>query len=295
MKAIILHLFFVLILLVSPVCAQIEITAEPLGTSFKEFIQPGKVSNLTVDVSTTGDAIQRIAVDLDTGTAVNFTLTYGSGQTVSGWMEYENDGFYTQHSEVAIDTDIQGYSYVGIQEIGRADIVGYAKNWTSASEYDTGFVVYDSVFGYSDRRIMAFYPIAGISDSVIYKFEITSTKPCGIVWITDTRGNVGKAAGTTIFDVGNEWVQFALSMGSLLLGIVTALAYWLKFIFIDNIVMEIALYLSISMAYSACTAKNIFQFFRKFFKDQRAFFTFLLELVMMLVNLVATFRGIFRI
>jgi hypothetical protein len=255
----------------------------------------GKVSNLLIDVSAKGDAVQRIAVDIGTGTAVNFTLTYGNGATVSGWMEYTNDGFFRQHSEVAIDTDIQGYDYIGLQEIGRIDIVGYARNWTSNTEYTTGFIVYDSVFGISERRAMAYYPVPSISDNVIYKFELTSTKPVAVAYYTNTRENVAKAAATTLLEVINEWVQLAISLAFFVKDTAIALFFWLKFFFWDNLGMTVALYISISMAYAANTSKDIFRFIGKFFNDQKKLFEFVLSLWTTLVNIIATFRGIFRI
>jgi len=293
-KSLLLAFVLVLGMIVSPVCALgYEITAEPLGGQIN--LVEGKVSNLLIDVSAKGDAVQRIAVDIGTGTAVNFTLTYGNGATVSGWMEYTNDGFFRQHSEVAIDTDIQGYDYIGLQEIGRIDIVGYARNWTSNTEYTTGFIVYDSVFGISERRAMAYYPVPSISDNVIYKFELTSTKPVAVAYYTNTRENVAKAAATTLLEVINEWVQLAISLAFFVKDTAIALFFWLKFFFWDNLGMTVALYISISMAYAANTSKDIFRFIGKFFNDQKKLFEFVLSLWTTLVNIIATFRGIFRI
>ena len=292
-KSLLLAFVLVLGMIVSPVCALgYEITAEPLGGQIN--LVEGKVSNLLIDVSAKGDAVQRIAVDIGTGTAVNFTLTYGNGATVSGWMEYTNDGFFRQHSEVAIDTDIQGYDYIGLQEIGRIDIVGYARNWTSNTEYTTGFIVYDSVFGISERRAMAYYPVPSISDNVIYKFELTSTKPVAVAYYTNTRENVAKAAATTLLEVINEWVQLAISLAFFVKDTAIALFFWLKFFFWDNLGMTVALYISISMAYAANTSKDIFRFIGKFFNDQKKLFEFVLSLWTTLVNIIATFRGIFR-
>lgn len=293
-KSLLLAFVLVLGMIVSPVCALgYEITAEPLGGQIH--LVEGKVSNLSIDVSAKGDAVQRIAVDVGTGTTVNFTLWYGNGATVSGWMEYTNDGFFQQHSEVAIDTDIQGYDYIGLQEIGRIDIVGYARNWTSNTEYTTGFIVYDSVFGISERRVMAYYPVPSISDNVIYKFELTSTKPVAVAYYTNTRENVAKAAATTLLEVINEWVQLAISLAFFVKDTAIALFFWLKFFFWDNLGMTVALYISISMAYAANTSKDIFRFIGKFFNDQKKLFEFVLSLWTTLVNIIATFRGIFRI
>jgi hypothetical protein len=276
-KAILLALLLVLGMIVSPVSALgYEITAEPLGGVLNPVA--GKISNLTIDVSPTGDAVQRIAVDVGTGTTVNFTLWYGNGATVTGWMVYTNDGFFQQHSEVAIDSDISGYNYIGLQEIGRIDIVGYARNWTSNTQYTTGFIVYDSVFGVSERRAMAYYPVAALSDNVIYKFQLTSSKPVAVAYYTNTRENVGKASTLTPIEAGNEWISLALKYSGSVLAFIAGVFWILKFFFIDNLLLIIALWISVSMAYAAISSANIFIFYKKFFGLQRALVDFIITL-----------------
>jgi hypothetical protein len=286
-KAILLSLLLVLGMIVSPVSALgYQITAEPLGGNIN--LVQGKVSNLSIDVSQKGDAVQRISVDIATGTIVNYTLTYGSGSTVSGWMEYRNStdcadllGFYDgfcQYSGVAIDTDIQGYSYRGYQEIGRIDIIGYARNWTSDSEYTTGFIIYDSVFGISERKAMAYYPVSEVSDNVIYKFELSTNKPVAVAYYTNTKENVGKASTLTPIEAGNEWISLALKYAGSAVAFIAALFWIIKFFFIDNLLLIIALWLSVSMAYSAITSPNIWGFYKKFFGTQKALLDFVVSL-----------------
>ena len=294
-------IFLALLMIVSPVLALgYQITAEPLGGVLT--LVPGKVSNLSIDVSQKGDAIQRLTIDIPTNTVLNFTLWYGNGTTVSGWMAYRNstdcDDWYPytnfcQYSGVSIGGDDKGYSYRGYQEIGRIDIVGYARNWTSDTGYTTGFMVYDALrFSTKD---MSYYPVSSISDNVIYKFELTSTKPVAVAYYTNTRENVAKAAATTLLEVINEWVQLAISLAFFVKDTAIALFFWLKFFFWDNLGMTVALYISISMAYAANTSKDIFRFIGKFFNDQKKLFEFVLSLWTTLVNIIATFRGIFRI
>ena len=291
-KAILLALLVLVGMIVSPVCALgYEITAEPLGGVIH--LVPGRPTNLSVDVSPQGDAIQRITIDIPTGTVLNFTLWYGNSSTVDGWMEYTNDGFFTQHSEVAIGGDIQGYSYWGIQEMGRIDIIGYARNWTSETEYTSGIMVYDALR--ISTQYLAYHPVSGLTSIAIYKFEFTSTKPVVVNYYTNTRANVEKAARTTLFEAINEWVQFAIQIASFIMDTAIALFYWLKFFFWDNLGMTVALYISITMAYSANTAKDIFTFFRKFFNDQKKLFEFILSLWTTLINLIAQFRSIFHL
>jgi hypothetical protein len=274
-KAILLALLLVLGMIVSPVSALgYQITAEPLGGVMN--LVPGRPTNLSIDVSAKGDAIQRITMDIPTGTVLNFTLFYGNANTVSGWMVYTNDGFFTQYSEVAIGGDAQGYSYWGIEEAGRIDIIGYARNYTTETEYTSGIMVYDALRVWTDH--MAYYPVSGSSLIAIYKFEYTSTRPVVVNYYTNTRANVEKAARTTLLGAGSEWIALAQKYAGSTVAFIVGLFWILKFFFIDNLLLVIALWISVSMAYSAITSPNIWGFYKKFFKTQKALLDFILFL-----------------
>jgi hypothetical protein len=49
------------------------------------------------------------------------------------------------------------------------------------------------------------------------------------------------------------------------------------------------------MAYSAISTRNIFQFYQKFFRLQRALLDFIVQMWNYLVQIISSFRGIFRI
>jgi len=274
-KAILLALLLVLGMIVSPVSALgYQITAEPLGGVMN--LVPGRPTNLSIDVSAKGDAIQRITMDIPTGTVLNFTLFYGNASTVSGWMVYTNDGFFTQYSEVAIGGDAQGYSYWGFEEAGRIDIIGYARNYTTETNYTSGIMVYDALRVWTDH--MAYYPVSGSSLIAIYKFEYTSTRPVVVNYYTNTRANVEKAARTTLLGAGSEWIALAQKYAGSTVAFIVGLFWILKFFFIDNLLLVIALWISVSMAYSAITSPNIWGFYKKFFKTQKALLDFILFL-----------------
>jgi len=283
---------FLLILLAVPVSASYEITAEPFGT---ELVHWDQVSSITYDASPEGKAIQRLSFDVPTGTTINYTLWYGNGATVSGWMEYHNVGSYQQHTEVAIGGTASGYEYTGLQEIGRIDIVGYAKNKTGEDSYENGLIIYDSVFGISDMKAVVFYPISSSTVSTVYKVSWTSNNPVYANAYVNTREAVTEAASKSVLDVISEWVTFAVGMAVTVKDVAISAFYWIKFFFFDNLGMTVALYISISLAYSACTARNVFQFFRNFINFQRKLFEFILSLWHLLISIVETFRSIFRV
>ncbi len=290
-----LALLILTCMIVSPVFAKYTITGEPLGGD--AHLSEGKITDLVIDASVDGNAVQRISVDLSTGSVINFTLWYGSGSSVSGWMVYANDGFFTQHTEVALNKVVSGYDYTGLQEIGKVDIVGYARNETSSGVYDTGFIVYDTTFGLTDlNRGVVFYPVPSITDNVIYKFELHSTRPVNVFWYTNTRANVGRSVGHDLIQTAQDWINFALELASFLKDTVVSIFTWIKFFFWDNLLMTLALYLTLTMVFAARASRgNPAIFLRRWFKDQVGFFNFIIGLWRVLVEIIGTFRGIFRI
>ena len=288
-KPLFLAILIVLGMIVSPVCALgYTITAEPIGVTLWEM---GRLTNLTYDVSSKGDAIQRVSIDIPTGTTVNFTLWYGSGSTVSGWMVYRNSTdcadlifFYDafcQYSAVSIGGDDQGYTYRGIEEMGRVDIIGYARNYITNTNYTTGFIVYDSVLGISEREIMSYYPVSNVSGNVIYKIQLNMNNPSDVWVYQNSRDKVAAAAGLTPGEAGNDWVAIALKYAGSAVGFIAGLFWILKFFFIDNLLLIIAIWISVTMAVSAVTTpmrKMPWGFFEKFFRYQRALLDFIVSL-----------------
>ncbi|MCJ7697476.1 MAG: hypothetical protein MUO73_04000 [Thermoplasmata archaeon] len=291
-KVILLALLLLAGMIVSPVCARYEISPQPLSGDM--ITTPDKVTDLTVDVSIEGKAFHKITVDLGTGTSVNFTLWYGNGDTVSGWMVYTNDGFFQQHSETAIGTDVSTFDYVGLQEIGRIDVVGYARNYTTDTEYTSGFIVYDTVYGLTQFNAMAYYHVGvNVSDNVIYKFQLTSNQPVSVTYYSDTRSNVGNWANTTPGGIVSGWLALATQYATAIYDFIAGVFWILKFFFIDNLLLIIALWVSVSMAYSAISSRDVFQFYTKFFRIQRALLDFIVSLWQTLVSIIHQMVQIF--
>ena len=138
-------------------------------------------------------------------------------------------------------------------------------------------------------------PVDQITANLIYRIDISCDVPFTVDFYFGKAADVAGALNKSLIDLAWEWINLAISMMVFVKDTAIALFYWLKFFFWDNLGMSIALYISISMAYSANTSKDIFKFIGKFFNDQRKLFEFMLSLWTTLVNLIATFRGIFRL
>lgn len=281
-------------LLILPASA-IVITAEPIGGNLQVISASGETS-YEYDASQEGRGIQRIGLDVPTGTQVDFTLTYGDGSTVTGSYHYYNDGFYRQTSDIKLGGASSIYTYTGLEQIGRVYITGYAKNETSPDVWQSGFVIYGSTAGLSTiTNDYVFYPITG--DPVIYKFQMTSNNPVtGIAIYTNPRDEVAAAASKSFLDLINEFVELATQMAETIAGVITSGFRWLKFFFIDNLGMTVSLYIAGSLAIAARTSRgNPIRVLKQFFKDQKALFTFIIDMWGRIVRLLADIRGIFGI
>ena len=285
------------LLAVSPALAEIEYTAEISALS--ESFVVDNVQTYSYDSTEEGKGIQRINIDLPTGSIVNFTLTYGDGSTVSGWAVYTNTGFYTQYTEVALGGIVSGYTaHVRPEEIGTVDIVGYAKNKTSDTTYQRGFIIYDSLYGVKGTEtVTAFYPISGGNDGVIYKFDMTSNKRINSVKIyTADRDALGETVSKSAVDTVADWIAAAVQMAGTILELGLSAFYWGKFFLWDNIGMTVALYIALTgfMAFQKARY-DILKGIQIFFGYQRSLFQFVLGIWESFVNILATFRGIFRV
>lgn len=290
------RIFAVLVLLIAlalPVSA-VVVTAEPIGTTLETLTEKG-ITVFSYDASPEGNAIQRMGIDVPTGTTVSYTLTYGSGSTASGTLHYYNDGFFQQTSDISLEGESSSYTYVGLQEIGRFYVSGYGRNETTPGVWEKGFLVFGSTAGISTiSNDFVFLPVSG--DPVIYKIDITSNNPVDVAIYYAPRADVAAAAEKSFLDVVNEWVQFATGIATTIYDVVTSAFRWIKFFFIDNLGMTISLYIAGSLAIAARRSRgNPITVLRQFFRDQKNLFEFIMSLWERLVNIVATFRGIFRI
>jgi hypothetical protein len=298
-KALLLAVVLVLGMIVSPVCAaQYTTTGEfAVDTSRESFTN---VYNISYNAMETGDRINLIQFSVDTGQYVNFTLYYGAGSTVSGSAENHLTGVSlclgvvpcaVTESTIILNGVSKTYSYGDAQPLFDFNFAGYARDDTN----QTGFLAYGSGYGSFDNDLAVFYPVPNIAVNTIYRVDLSGPQTFSVYIDHGKAADISAAASKSALDNIGEWVQLAISIGVFVYGTSIALFYWLKFFFWDNLGMTVALYISISMAYAANTSKDVFKFFGKFLNDQKKMFEFMLSLWTILVNLIATFRGIFRI
>lgn len=297
-KAILLAVVLVLGAIVSPVSAVYTTTGDfAVNTDRQVFTN---VYNVSYNVAGLNHRINLIQFSVDTGQYVNFTLFYGANLIVVGSAENHLTGVgiciglvpcpITQ-STITLNGVSKSYSYGDAQPFFDYNMAGYARDGGNV----TGFLVYSPSYGTFDNDLAVFYPVSNIASNLIYRIDISGPQTFTISIDHGASADVAANVNKSWLDVMWEWLNLAISLTLFVKDTAISLFYWLKFFFWDNLSMTVALYISISMAYSANTAKDIFTFLKKFFNDQKKLFEFILSLWTTLVNLIAQFRSIFHL
>ena len=73
----------------------------------------------------------------------------------------------------------------------------------------------------------------------------------------------------------NDLIGLLTAYTSTVVTIFLSLIYWLKFLFVDHLIITVVLYLTGTMAVAANTSRDIFKFFKTWFKQQVALFNFI--------------------
>lgn len=294
-----LILISIMLLLIVPAMAEVvEITAEPLGGTINS--APSGQTNYIIDVSgLQRNAIQRISVDIPSDTTVDYTVWYGNGSTLTGQLIYEPTStgciappfvpllptLGCQRSYVSIGSGSSEVTYFGSAAIGRIDIVGYGREMTDPENPVYGYIVYDTTAGiHVNGDAMAFTPV---SSGVIYKFQLTSTKPLtGVAYYTNTRENVQKAAKTSLVDTLLEFATLLNQTKDSVLEVFWFFYYLAEFLW-DNLTLIIVLYFSLTGAMAIYKSNNsIFKAIQTWLKYQKALLDFILGLWDTLIGIV---------
>ena len=286
MKSHYLILIVVVALLVVPTSAKYTFTGSV--QPWTRVIDVGSVVDSTMDVSTKGDGIQEIKLVIGTGTTVSFTLWLGNGTQVSGTMVYEpsttgcDTTDYCQKTEMTIGSSVYTRYYKGIEQFGRIDIAGYARD-ESTTPPTYGILVYDSTTSLEPSD-GAFYP----TDKMIYKYHLTANKPVGLFVSTAPMGDLTTAAKKSNGDVVNELWTIFNQIKDLVIEV-----FWFGFnlaVFLwENIWLIIAMYFALTgvMALTASKGKGrIFKAIKTWLKYQKSLLDFILGLWDTVIGLI---------
>jgi hypothetical protein len=260
------------------------------------------VTSVSHDASTAGKKIALVQVSLPRESTISFTLYYGNGSTVSGWMTSRAVGLAGVQTEtiVSIAGDTKSYTFLDTQPVYDVNLIGYV---TKGSWYDvlnvttpeSGFLVYSIDYGKYDNDLAAYYPVSNPAQNTIYKITMTGDRPFQAFVTTAKAKDVIAQVSQSPIRTAVEWIEFAIQISFAVYEFAVALLYWLDFLIWQNWLMTISLYIAITGAMAFNGSNDIFQAISKFFKMQKTLYEFIIGLWKSLVDLIATFRGIFRL
>jgi hypothetical protein len=286
-------------MIASPVCA-----ASYTLTGYQEFnildVQKEyytSTSNLTFDKSAEDKAITLIHFKVPQDHTVLFTIYYGTGTSASGYAtNYGNITVWplkTTTSEINFDGETKTYSYFDTNPSWDYYLSGYARNNT---DNQTGLIVYNAGYGGFDNDLAVFKPVSNLAVNLIYRVDLSSDVPFDADISYGTKSDVAASVSKSILDIAWDWINFGIAISGMVFAFVLMMLGIIKFFFIDNLLLVVALWISVTMAYSAISSSNIFGFYKKFFRYQKALFNFVTQDVWnVLVQIISAFRDIFRI
>jgi hypothetical protein len=111
-----------------------------------------------------------------------------------------------------------------------------------------------------------------INRAVITGYSITADN---VVSVHPELIDIRQAATNLASTEGQGLPELLKAYVPLVAAVFFSLIYWLKYLFVDHLILVISLYLTGSMAYAINTSRNIFIFYKTWFKQQIAMFNFI--------------------
>jgi len=248
----------------------------------------------TIEVSAPdGHSIANLYIVSNEGTTGTIVFQHQNGMTTGAAWSY---------TTVA---DLYGYSIVrrGAIAIGSEfetrDYVTPGQLYTMFYQVPgVANITQNRFSGFMDQSKVSLWPTVEADGPASPVIKVTITSDAEIEYwydYVDTSEQQGLLASSN-----DDWIkkimEFAYGSFWLVYDFVTMLLYWLRFFFVDNLLLIIALFLSVPMAFAAKNSKgNPEKFFRQYFKSLRGFFEFMLSMWRMLIETIGTVRGWFRI
>jgi hypothetical protein len=253
----VIALFLVMSILVNPVLAQTETITAP-----------------------DGQAIKYLTIASNEGTEGTITFLFNDGSTLDGSWSYE-PGTLSRTGSITLNGETAGTTYITL------------------GKFYTRFLQVNAMLNASDMTIRGAY---GQIDGAWYNYVETSSPQSPIISVTFSSTS-DVTYKVEYWDIGNasananggDFVSYILSLVWMFIGFITELASWLKFFFIDNLLLIVALYIALTGAMAFGTTKNIFQALKKFFNYQKKLIEFILSLWQYLISLAGWIRGLFKI
>ena len=216
------------------------------------------------------EAIWSMSMVAQSGAFGTFTETLSDGSTVSGSFSYAG---FPPTATVGIGGDSANTLYV----TGIAGAPLYMKIWNGDNTTD-GRVIrmgYGQINGIWNNVVAANIPRSPTTSfSATYTGSVSFTPDT----ISYDKAQEQLAENTDLLRSLKAWADWLLTILPDAKNFVEDLLYWIRFFFVDNLLMIVALFLAVPMAFAAKNSKgNPERFLRQYFKTLKGFFVFIMS------------------
>jgi hypothetical protein len=241
----------------------------------------------------TGKCFVNMYIVSNEGTTGTIVFQQQNGQTITGSFSYETV------------VDLYGYSLVRRGGIATG-AVSESRDYVTPGQLYTMFyhvpgvanITQNRLSGYMDQSKVSLWPAVetDTTASPIIKYIITSNAE--IEHWEDTADIT--AQGGLLATGSDDWIKKSLELAYssfwAVYDFLTSLLYWIKFFFVDNLALILALFLAVPMAFAAKNSRgNPERFMRQYFKTLRGFFEFIFQVWRLLTEIIGTVIGWFKL
>jgi len=241
-----------------------------------------------------GTGITTFGFDCPEGTTGSYELRLQNGNSITGTFSYlTTDPAWVvvpaREATVSIEGDSQSYTYVTGGDL--IVVVGAGTrilNSTQKLKISAGQII-------NSWNVKAETPG---QNSPIIAYILTSDTPIDEPYTTyEDLGSLVKNYEQESLD---DWLENIMKLAYdsfwALYDFIDALVYWVKFFFVDNLTLILALFLAVPMAFAAKNSRgNPERFLRQYFKTLRGFFEFIFSLWRLLAETIGTVIGWFKL
>lgn len=257
----------------------------PSSTARKWTIDPKKM-----DYSApSGQAITQINMNVPLGTTGTFTVYQSNGESTSG--SYTYTGY--PYSTLAVSIGGSSYtekmtqpvvpmtmkliispSIVKNQSTGRALSLAYG--WGVGSAAAISHIISQPV---EASPIMRFtFNADNDMTATAYTDDYTTSVKNWLQGYSDSTNDLLSSAG--------NYVEKIKAIAGSAFTIAYGLWYWIDYLFIKNLAMTVSLYISGTMAFAMLSSKNIYSFYKTWFRQQKALYEFIGTAVSTVVSII---------
>jgi hypothetical protein len=255
-----LFALMVFMLLVFPVSAYIHTFRAPSGKALESII-----------ITSTGD------------TTATIDLLMANNATIQGSWYYKTTPFFVlpMNAEVSIGGDTKTFTYLLPGTL--TTVIWSTGNVSNAMKMRMGI---GQTLGYYNAVVEADMPRAPLIG-----YTITSDKPVVEDYVLIPYAAADKAASP---EAGEDIITKLKKYFDAFYTIISALIYWVNFLFVENLIMIVVLYITGTMAYAINTSSNIFAFYKTWFRQQVAFYHFVATVVSLIISTIAAIIQSFK-